>query len=100
MAGMIKRTAKAAVLKLAKGFPIVVVTGPRQAGKTTLVRAVFDAKPYASLEDPDTREFADTDPRGFLGQFPEGAVLDEVQRCPQLLSYLQGIVDGRSAMGM
>jgi uncharacterized protein len=100
MAGMIKRTAGATLLQLAKGFPIVVVTGPRQAGKTTLVKAVFGAKPYTSLEDPDTREFADTDPRGFLGQFPDGAVLDEVQRCPQLLSYLQGIVDGRSAMGM
>jgi hypothetical protein len=100
MAELIKRTAKVTVLKLAKGFPVVVVTGPRQAGKTTLVKAVFGAKPYASLEDPDTREFADTDPRGFLGQFPDGAVLDEVQRCPQLLSYLQGIVDGRSAMGV
>jgi len=100
MAALIRRTAAATVRQLARGFPIVVVTGPRQAGKTTLVKRVFAAKPYASLEDPDTREFADTDPRGFLAQFPDGAVLDEVQRCPQLLSYLQGIVDARSAMGL
>jgi predicted AAA+ superfamily ATPase len=97
---MIKRTAAATLRQLARGFPIVVVTGSRQAGKTTLVKQVFGAKPYVSLEDPDTREFAQSDPRGFLVQFPDGAVLDEVHRCPQLLSYLQGIVDARSAMGM
>lgn len=100
MARMIKRTAGAALRELARGFPIVVVTGPRQAGKTTLVKATFAAKPYASLEDLDVREFADGDPRGFLAQFPAGAVLDEVQRCPQLLSYLQGIVDRRTETGM
>jgi uncharacterized protein len=100
MARLIKRTAAAALRELAQGFPIVVVTGPRQAGKTTLVKITFPGKPYASLEDPDVREFADGDPRGFLGQFPAGAILDEVQRCPKLLSYLQGIVDERAEMGM
>jgi uncharacterized protein len=100
MARLIKRTAAAALHELARGFPIVVVTGPRQAGKTTLVKATFPAKPYTSLEDPDVREFADADPRGFLAQYPAGAILDEVQRCPKLLSYLQGIVDSRAAMGM
>jgi predicted AAA+ superfamily ATPase len=100
MARIIRRVARAALVQLARGFPIVVVTGPRQAGKTTLVKATFRNKPYASLEDPDVREFADEDPRGFLAQFPSGAVLDEVQRCPKLLSYLQGIVDSRSEMGL
>jgi uncharacterized protein len=69
------------------------MTGPRQSGKTTLARAAFPDKRYVSLEDPDTRDFALGDPRGFLAQFPEGAVLDEAQRCPALFSYLQGIVD-------
>jgi hypothetical protein len=73
---------------------VVVVLGPRQSGKTTLCRSVF-AEPYVSLEDPDTRRFALADPRGFLAQFPDGAVLDEVQRVPELASYLQGMVDAR-----
>ena len=72
---------------------MVTVTGPRQSGKTTLVQTVFTNKRYISLEDPDEREFAEKDPRGFLSRCPEGAILDEVQRCPELLSYLQGIVD-------
>ena len=63
-------------LRLAKGFPIVAITGPRQSGKTTLARAAFPGLPYLSLEDPDTREFALADPRGFLARFSEGAVLD------------------------
>ncbi len=72
---------------------MLALTGPRQSGKTTLARALAEGRPYASLEDPDVREFASTDPRGFLGQFPDGAVLDEVQRCPALFSYLQTVVD-------
>ena len=78
---------------------MVTVTGPRQSGKTTLCRAAASDVPYASLEDPDTRRFALDDPRGFLGQFPGGAVLDEIQRAPELLSYLQGIVDEPGARG-
>ncbi len=74
-------------------YPVVVVTGPRQSGKTTLCRATFPDHPYVSLEDPDVRDFALDDPRTLLGQYPEGALLDEVQRAPDLLSYLQGIVD-------
>lgn len=97
---MIPREAADTVLRLSKGFPIVAITGPRQSGKTTLARAVFPGKPYASLEYPDTRAFAESDPRAFLEGFPDGAVLDEVQRCPDLFSYLQGIVDEDGRMGL
>ena len=72
---------------------VVVITGPRQSGKTTLTRASFPDKPYVSLEDPDQRDFATEDPRRFLSQYPDGAVLDEVQRVPDLFSYLQTRVD-------
>ncbi|MCX6539824.1 MAG: ATP-binding protein [Acidobacteria bacterium] len=78
---------------LASSFPAVYLGGPRQSGKTTLARATFPSHPYVSLEDPDQREFAAADPRGFLARFPAGAVLDEVQRAPKLFSYLQGIID-------
>ena len=86
-------------MRLARGFPILALTGPRQSGKTTLARAIFSSKPYISLENPDEREFADQDPRRFLSRFPDGAVLDEVQRCPALFSWLQGAVDERKRMG-
>ena len=97
---MIERLAHSTLMKLAKGFPFVAVTGPRQSGKTTLVRSAFPDKPYISLEDPDAREFADSDPRGFLARYPDGAILDEVQRCPDLFSYLQTIsdLDGRQGL--
>ena len=96
---MIDRNAKETVLRLCKGFPIVVVTGPRQSGKTTLVRSVFPDKPYVSLEDLDVRSFAENDPRSFLAGYPDGAIFDEVQRCPDLFSYLQSIVDDKRQMG-
>jgi len=89
----INRTAENTLKQLLKQYPVVAVTGPRQSGKTTLVRHVCHDKDYVLLEDLDTREFATNDPRGFLAQYPHGAILDEVQRCPDLLSYLQGIVD-------
>lgn len=96
---MISRSARATLERLMQGFPVVAVTGPRQAGKTTLARAFAPDRPYVSLENPDTREFALLDPRGFLAQFPHGAVLDEVQRAPALLSWLQQRVDERAVMG-
>lgn len=96
---MLARDAEKTLIRLAKSFPIVAITGPRQAGKTTLAKAVFKSKPYVSLENPDEREFAQNDPKRYLARFPNGAVLDEVQRCPSLLSWLQGLVDERGVMG-
>lgn len=96
---MIPRDATPTLARLAQGFPLVAITGPRQAGKTTLAKAIFSEKPYVSLENPDEREFATNDPKRFLARFPNGAILDEVQRCPELLSWLQGWVDGRKLMG-
>lgn len=96
---MIPRDAAPTLARLAQGFPLVAITGPRQAGKTTLAKAIFSEKPYVSLENPDEREFALNDPKRFLARFPKGAILDEVQRCPELLSWLQGWVDGRKLMG-
>ena len=77
----------------AMAAPSITLTGPRQSGKTTLCRAVFPQHPYVSLEAPDVRAFASEDPRAFLAQLPNGAVIDEVQRVPELPSYLQGIID-------
>ena len=96
---MIPRTASSTLERLAKGFPVVALTGPRQSGKTTLAKSVFKDKPYVSLENPDEREFALRDPKRFLQRFRSGAILDEVQRCPELLSWLQGWVDERGIMG-
>lgn len=92
---MIPRTASNTLERLAKGFPVVALTGPRQSGKTTLAKSVFKDKPYVALENPDEREFALRDPKRFLQRFPSGAILDEVQRCPELLPWLQGWVDER-----
>ena len=89
----IPRTAHSYLLELARWNPCVLVTGPRQSGKTTLVRACFPKSPYVSLEDPDICASALTDPRGFLTSLPKGAVIDEVQRAPELLSYLQSVID-------
>ncbi len=97
---MIQRDTEKAIHTLLKGFPVVTITGPRQSGKTTLAQAIFSDKPYVSLEEPDVRLAAREDPRSFLGRFPDGAVLDEVQRCPEILSYLQSRVDLDGRMGL
>jgi hypothetical protein len=96
---MIPRTALPVARRLARAFPVLFVTGPRQSGKTTLARLAFPRKAYVSLEDLDRRAFAATDPRGFLAALPHGAVIDEVQRAPELLSYIQTEVDGRRQLG-
>jgi predicted AAA+ superfamily ATPase len=77
----------------AKAFPAVTLTGPRQSGKSTLCQAIFPRHAYVSLEATDVRRFAQQDPRAFLGQFPQGAIIDEIQRAPELPSYLQEFID-------
>ena len=84
---------------MARQYPAITLTGPRQSGKSTLCRAVFDQHTYANLEAPDVRTFATTDPRGFLRQFKHGVILDEIQRAPELTSYLQGIIDHEPTPG-
>lgn len=97
---MIPREAEAEIRTLATQFKAVAVVGPRQSGKTTLVRHIFRDKPYVNLENPDLRMYATDDPRGFLSNYPQGAVLDEVQRVPDLFSYLQQILDESESKGM
>ena len=96
---MIKRTLSEKIINLSKKFPSVTITGPRQSGKTTLVKDIFKNYTYVSLEDPDEREFAISDPKGFLKRFSSGVILDEIQRVPVLLSYIQGIIDKEYAPG-
>jgi predicted AAA+ superfamily ATPase len=96
---MIPRIATPLLEEIRAGYPVVTITGPRQSGKTTLARAAFADKPYVSLETPDEREFAMTDPRGFLARWPDGAVIDEVQHVPALFSWIQSDVDAANQMG-
>ena len=97
---MIKRSALTELKKLASQYKLVAVIGPRQSGKTTLVKECFKTKPYVSLENPDIRAFAIDDPKGFLKNYPNGAILDEAQRTPQLFSYLQQILDESNTEGL
>ncbi len=96
---MIIRTATAEVRLLARQFKAIAIVGPRQSGKTTLARNVFPDKKYVSLENPDVRLFATDDPRGFLEQYPDGAIFDEAQRVPELFSYLQQVLDDSTEKG-
>lgn len=96
---MIFRLASPRLLRLLEGFPVVTLTGPRQSGKTTLVRTLLSDKPYVSLESPAQREFARSQPAEFLLQFPKGAVIDEAQNAPELFSQLQCVVDASGLMG-
>ena len=89
----IKRDIETTILEAARYFPVITVTGPRQSGKTTMLRHAFPHLHYYSLEDLDTRNFAQEDPVRFLHLHPEGMILDEVHNLPDLLSYIQGIVD-------
>jgi len=83
----------------ASQFPALIVTGPRQSGKTTLCRMAFPDHSYLNLERPDLRHFANSDPRAFLADHPRGAILDEVQRVPELTSWLQVLIDDDSTPG-
>ena len=86
------------ILKDASGFPVATITGPRQSGKTTMIKHLFPNKAYISLENPDNCEIAKTDPRRLLYKYIDGVILDEVQRVPELLSYVQGIADELSSI--
>ena len=95
---LINRTIVQQIELIKDKYPIIAVTGPRQSGKTTMLKNTFKNYKYVSLEDPDIREFAERDPRGFLNQFSEQVIFDEIQRVPHLFSYLQNIVDNSGKM--
>ena len=97
---MIERTQQAKLLQLATKYPFVTITGPRQSGKSTLAELTFPDYKRVSLEDLDNREFATEDPRGFIATYPSHTIIDEVQRVPTLLSYLQTHTDREHRMGM
>jgi uncharacterized protein len=97
---MIPRHASPRILRLMQGFPVVTVTGPRQSGKTTLVKSLYPDRPYVSLEAPVNRDFARQAPFDFLRQFPNGALIDEAQHAPQLFSQIQDVVDADGRMGL
>lgn len=90
---MIPRELAPHIQRLFARFPVLMLTGPRRSGKTTLLKSLFPEKPYVNLEDPDTRLFASRDTRAFLGNYPQGAIIDEAQHVPDIFSYIQGIVD-------
>ncbi len=97
---MIKRELEEKLKEYSHSFPVILINGPRQSGKTTLSQMVFKNKPYVLLETPDLLTYAQTDPRSFLNDYPEGAILDEIQKAPELMSYIMGIVDKRKDAGL
>ena len=96
---MITRKIQKELLVCAKEYPAVTILGPRQSGKTTLTKMAFPDHAYCSLEEPDARREAQNDPKGLLAGFSGGVILDEVQRVPELLSYLQGLIDANPKPG-
>jgi len=96
---MIKRIMQSELVQLAKEYPVVTITGPRQSGKTTLAKMQFPKHAYANLEEPDTRRLAQQDPRAFFSQYPCPVIIDEVQRVPELLSYIQVAADQTDQRG-
>ena len=97
---MFSRLLTSYIQQLATKYPVVTLLGPRQSGKTTLVRAAFPQKPYVNMENPENRALATLDPRSFMESYPDGAILDEIQRTPNLLSYIQVKVDEVDRKGM
>lgn len=97
---MIKRTLTDKLVELSGKYPVLTLTGPRQSGKSTLLRNAFSNYKYVSLEDPDIRDFAATDPRNFIATYPDKTIIDEAQRVPQLFSYLQTHIDHEGQEGM
>ena len=97
---MIERNISNKVLDLSKKFPVLTITGPRQSGKTTLCKMLFPEKQYVNLEDLEERHFAIEDPKGFLNRFPDGAIIDEIQYVPELMSFIQVIVDEKNKEGL
>lgn len=96
---MIQRTIQVQLKKLAAMYPVVTITGPRQSGKTTLAKTTFPDYRYVSLENFDVRQMAEADPKGFLKSYAAPVILDEIQRVPALLSYIQTIVDENKSSG-
>ncbi len=96
---MIQREISKELVRLADSYPVITIIGPRQSGKTTLAKMVFPDYKYCSLENPDIRQFAKDDPRSFLKVYPNKVIFDEIQRVPELLSYLQEIIDTNNQKG-
>jgi len=96
---MIKREISQELIQAASDYPIVTIIGPRQSGKTTLAKMTFPNYSYCTLEDPDIRQYATEDPRSFLEKYNKNTIFDEIQRVPELLSYLQGMVDEDDTKG-
>jgi len=96
---MIRREIESLLKEMMSIFPVVTITGPRQSGKTTLVRYLYPERDYVSLEELDKRYYAQSDPRGFLSNYPDGVIIDEIQKVADLLSYIQTIVDSGKKNG-
>ena len=96
---MVSRLIEQKLIEMATKFPVIAITGPRQSGKTTLCKKLFSSYMYVSLENPDHKEFAQQDPKGFIEQYNSNVIIDEVQNVPLLFSYIQGAVDERDKPG-
>ena len=97
---MVKRELQTKLLEMTNKYPVVTLTGPRQSGKSTLLKMTFPDYDYVSVEDPDIRLFASEDPRGFLATYPDKTIIDEIQRVPELFSYIQGHIDKENKVGI
>ena len=94
---MILRKSKDALLRVASQFPVVGITGPRQSGKTTLVQSVFPDKRYITFDDDNMRELAKSNPNDFVDAFPDGLIIDEAQKVPEIFNALKIQVDSKNS---